>query len=282
VSDAPLIAGIELGGTKCICILGRSPDSIIAEERIATTDPEATLGSVEAVLRGWQKDHPFEALGIASFGPLDFNTSQIVRTTKPGWSGADLGRYSKLGVPVALDTDVNGAAFAEGRWGAAQGLADFTYITVGTGVGVGSIVGGKAVRGLAHSEAGHLRIPRLSSDDWPGHCIFHGDCVEGLASGPAIAARGEENWEAVAHALAMLIHNLVLTTVPQRVLVGGGVVTGNPHLLGMTREMLDRSLAGFAHAVLLDGDPDFISPPALGVRAGPLGALALGLDALLG
>ena len=205
-----------------------------------------------------------------------------VRTTKPGWSGADLSRYSELGVPVALDTDVNGAAFAEGRWGAAQGLTDFTYITVGTGVGVGSIVGGKAVRGLAHSEAGHLRIPRLPGDDWPGHCIFHGDCVEGLASGPAIAARGAENSEAVAHALAMLIHNLVLTTVPRRVLVGGGVATGQPQLLSRTRELLDQSLAGFAHAVLLAGDPDFISPPALGARTGPLGALALGLDALAG
>lgn len=280
MSQAPLIAGIELGGTKCICILGRSPDDILAEERIATTDPDTTLSSVEAVLTGWQKEHPFEALGIASFGPLDFETSQIVRTTKPGWSGADLGRYSKLGVPTALDTDVNGAAFAEARWGAAKGLSDFTYITVGTGVGVGSIVAGNAVRGLAHSEAGHLRVPRVAGDDWPGHCIFHGDCVEGLASGPAIAARDEENWEAVAHALAMLIHNLVLTTAPRRVLVGGGVMTGNPHLLDRTREILDASLAGFAHAVLIDGDEEFLSAPALGPKAGPLGALALGLHAL--
>jgi fructokinase len=280
VSDEPLIAGIELGGTKCICILGRSPDDIVAEQRIATTDPATTLSAVEDVLRRWHDEHGFLALGIASFGPLDFSTRQIVRTTKPGWSGAELARYERLGVPVALDTDVNGAAFAEGRWGAARDLKDFTYITVGTGVGVGSIVAGEAVRGLAHSEAGHLRIPRLPGDDWPGHCIFHGDCVEGLASGPAIAARGEENWEAVAHALAMLIHNLALTTAPQRVLVGGGVTSGNPHLLPRVREMVDVSLAGFAHAVLIDNDPDFVTAPALGDRAGPLGALALGLHAL--
>ena len=280
MSDAPLIAGLELGGTKSICILGRSPDDIVAEQRIATTDPATTLSGAEEVLRGWQNEHGFGALGIASFGPLDFETSQIVRTTKPGWSGAELGRYASLGVPVALDTDVNGAAFAEGRWGAARGLEDFTYITVGTGVGVGSIVSGEPVRGLAHSEAGHLRVPRLPGDNWPGHCMFHGDCVEGLASGPAIAARGEENWEAVAYALAMLIHNLVLTTAPKRVLVGGGVTSANPHLLATVREMLDRSLAGFGHAVLIQGVPAFVSAPELGDRAGPLGAIALGLSAL--
>lgn len=282
MSEGPLVAGLELGGTKCICILGRSPDDIVAEQRIATTDPAATLSGAEETLRGWQSEHGFGALGIASFGPLDFETSQIVRTTKPGWSGAELGRYASLNVPVALDTDVNGAAFAEGRWGAARGLADFAYITVGTGVGVGSIISGEPVRGLAHSEAGHLRVPRLPGDNWPGHCVFHGDCVEGLASGAAIAARGEDNWEAVAHALAMLIHNLVLTTAPKRVLVGGGVASANPHLLATVREMLDRSLAGFGHAILIQGDPAFVSAPELGDRAGPLGAIALGLSALGG
>ena len=283
MTQAPLIAGIELGGTKCICILGSSPDNIIDQRRIETTDPRSTLDAVEAVLAQWQSKRPFEAIGIASFGPLDFATSEIVRTTKPGWSGTKLGeRFDRFGVPVMLDTDVNGAAFAEGRWGAAQRLSDFSYITVGTGVGVGSIVGGKAVRGLAHSEAGHLRIPRLAGDSWPGNCVFHGDCVEGLASGPAIAARGEENMEAVAHALAMLCHNLVLTTAPRRILVGGGVATAHPGVLPLVQAHMVASLAGFGHAALVECDPDFVSAPALGADAGPLGAIALGHIALAG
>ena len=281
MTDAPLVAGIELGGTKCICVLGNSPDGIIDQQRIETRDPGSTLDAVEAVLSHWQSERGFGAIGIASFGPLDFATSEIVRTTKPGWSGTRLGeRFERLGVPVLLDTDVNGAAFAEGRWGAAKGLSDFAYITVGTGVGVGSIVAGRAVRGLAHSEAGHLRIPRLAGDSWPGHCVFHGDCVEGLASGPAIAARGEENWKAVAHALAMLLHNLVLTTAPQRILVGGGVANAHPQLLPMIQAQMLASLAGFGHAALVERDPRFVSAPALGANAGPLGAIALGQLAL--
>lgn len=281
MSDDPIVAGIELGGTKCICVLGNSPDGVIDQQRIATTDPRSTLDAVEAVLSQWQSERGFAAIGIASFGPLDFAKSEIVRTTKPGWSGTGLGeRFGRLGVPVSLDTDVNGAAFAEGRWGAAKGLSDFTYITVGTGVGVGSIVDGRAVRGLAHSEAGHLRIPRLAGDSWPGNCVFHGDCVEGLASGPAIAARGEENMDAVAHALAMLLHNLVLTTAPQRILVGGGVATAQPELLPMIQVEMVASLAGFGHAALVERDPHFVSTPALGANAGPLGAIALGHMAL--
>ena len=281
MSESALVAGIELGGTKCICILGRSPNEIIAQERFDTTDPVTTLGAIEALLTQWRQDRPFSALGIASFGPVDFDAWQIVRATKPGWSGADLGRFKSLGVPALLDTDVNGAAFAEGKWGAARDLADFAYVTVGTGVGVGLIVAGEAVRGLSHAEIGHLRIPRLAGDTWPGFCIFHGDCVEGLASGPAIAARGDANWDAaVAHALAMMLHNLVMTTAPRRIVIGGGVIGGNPQLIPQIRKMLDESLAGYGHAVLFKDDPDFVRAPELGDRAGPLGALALGLRAL--
>ena len=279
MTGAPLVAGVELGGTKCICILGNGPDNVVDRVRIETCDPGTTLDDIAAVLDRWQGR--FAAIGVASFGPLDFASGEIVRTTKPGWSGAKIiDPFEQFGVPAALDTDVNGAAIAEGRWGAARGATDFIYITVGTGVGVGTIVAGQAVRGIAHSEAGHLRIPRLPGDTWPGHCAFHGDCVEGLASGPAIAARGEENWEAVAHALAMLTHNLVLTTAPQRILMGGGVITPNPHLIPMVRERLAASLGGFGHAVLVEADPNFVTAPSLGADAGPLGAIALGLQAL--
>jgi fructokinase len=230
-SSSPLVAGVELGGTKCVCILARGPDDIVEQVRIDTRDPPTTFAEIAAVLRRWREDHAFEALGLASFGPIDLDPASathgaIVRTPKPGWDGADLlSLAADLDVPVGLDTDVNAAALAEGRWGAAQGLSAFAYITVGTGVGVGSIIGGAAVRGLGHSEAGHLRVPRLPGDAWPGACPYHGDCVEGLASGPAIAAlagrsaqeldRDHPAWAVAVGALASLCHNLVLTAAPE-------------------------------------------------------------------
>lgn len=289
MTAAPLIAGVELGGTKCACILASGPDHIVEEVRIDTTAPAATLGAIREVLDGWRGRHWVGALGIASFGPLDLAHGILVKTTKPGWSGASLfDALARDGEPAALDTDVNAAALAEGRWGAARGLRSFAYITVGTGVGVGSIVNGATVAGLGHSEAGHLRVPRLAGDDWPGACVFHGDCVEGLASGPAIAARTGSPaerlapdapvWESVAHALAMLIHNLILTVVPERVVLGGGVMLGRPDLLDRIGVELVNSLKSYAFAP--DDLAGFVVPPGLSARAGPLGAIALGLDAL--
>lgn len=289
----PLVAGVELGGTKCLCLLGTGPDDIWDERRFPTGAPEATLAAIEAALDEWRGAHDVAALGIASFGPIANHRAspdwgRMRRTPKPGWSGADLvGRLARpLGVPVGFDTDVNGAALAEGRWGAARGLDDFAYVTVGTGVGVGLIVHGRPAGGFAHGEAGHLRIARAPGDDWPGACPFHGDCVEGLASGPAIAARlgrdpagaapDDPVWTLVAHSLAQLAHNLVLTAAPRRILLGGGVMTARPELFPRIREALVASLAGY---VELPAE-DFVAPPGLGVLAGPCGALALALDAL--
>ena len=195
LTAAPLIAGVELGGTKCVCILARGPDDIVAERRVATTDPATTLAAIEATLDGWRA-HAFAALGIASFGPvsLDRNAADyghITATPKPGWRDADVaGRLERrFGVPTGFHTDVTGAALGEGRWGAARGLADYAYVTVGTGVGVGMIARGVPVDGMTHAELGHIRPVRMPGDDWPGICSFHGACVEGLVSGPAIAAR---------------------------------------------------------------------------------------------
>lgn len=291
-----LVAGIELGGTKCVCILARGPSDILAEVRLPTTTPAETLSAIRAQIDEWRARHEVEALGIASFGPLDLDPyspsfGRIVKTTKPGWSDADLlAALVPKGLPARLDTDVNGAAFAERRWGAARGLDSFAYITVGTGVGVGSIVRGATVTGLGHSEAGHMRVPRLPGDSWPGACAFHGDCVEGLASGPAIAAAAGTDardlpdddfaWQRAAAALAAMCHNLVLTTTPRRILIGGGVTSGRAYWIAGIRERLIESLVGYAWADRIGDDPDFISPPALGTRAGPLGAVALGLSAL--
>ncbi|RZJ05243.1 MAG: ROK family protein [Brevundimonas sp.] len=294
---SPLVAGIELGGTKCVCILASGPDDVRDEVRMPTTSPEETLSAIRAVLDRWAAADGFAAIGVASFGPLELDRTaaqygRIVTTTKPGWSGADLTRLGVgFDVPFALDTDVNGAALSEGRWGAAQGLSTYAYITVGTGIGVGSIVGGRSIVGLGHSEAGHLRVGRLPGDVWPGVCSYHGDCVEGLASGPAVGARAgraggelmpqDPAWDMVVHALSGLLHNLVLTTAPMRVLIGGGVMDGQPWLFPRIRRALIDSLAGYAGAGRIAADPDaFLQPPGLGARAGPLGAVALGLSAV--
>lgn len=286
------VAGIELGGTKCIAVLGTGPDDIHDTVRIPTATPEETLTRLVDVLDGWARGPGIAGVGVASFGPLQLDPEapdhgQIVRTPKPGWSGADLTRLAIRDRPFVLDTDVTGAALAEARWGRSQGLTSHIYITVGTGVGVGIIINGCPVGGLGHAEAGHLRIGRLAGDSWPGACPWHGDCVEGLASGSALAARSGHSaealsetdpvWDVVVHALAGLMHNLVLTATPQRILIGGGVVTGKPWLLARLRDALSEGLAGYAHAARLDMT-QFLQAPGLGDRAGPMGALALALQ----
>ncbi|MDP3803569.1 ROK family protein [Brevundimonas sp.] len=298
-TDEPLMAGVELGGTKIVCLLAAGPEDVRDEVRIPTTTPEETLPAIAAVLEKWRAGSGFEALGVASFGPLDLDDrsprfGQIVATPKPGWGGWALTALGEnMGVPVVIDTDVNGAAFAEGRWGAARGLRSYAYVTVGTGIGVGSVIDGRPVRGLGHSEAGHLRVGRLKGDDWPGVCPYHGDCVEGLASGPAVAARAgrpggalesdDPAWTMVVHALGGLLHNLVLTTAPERILIGGGVADGQAWLFPRLRAALIDSLAGYATADRIAAGLDaFVQPPGLGARAGPLGAIALARNALPG
>jgi fructokinase len=297
MSRQPLIAGVELGGTKIVCLLASGPDDIRDEVRLPTTTPEETLGGISAVLKRWKAEHGFEALGIGSFGPLELdnraaNWGSIVSTPKPGWSDADLTVLGRgLGVPMRIETDVNGAAFSEGLWGAAQGLRSFAYVTVGTGIGVGIVINGQSVSGLGHTEGGHLWVGRIKGDTWPGSCPYHGDCVEGLAAGPALLARtgkpgetlsaDDPAWEMVVRALGGLLHNLVLTTAPERILIGGGVFGGNDHLFPRLRSALIESLAGYATgnriAAMID---DYVVPPGLGGMAGPLGAIVLGRQAL--
>ena len=291
---APLIAGVELGGTKCNCILATGPDDIRDEVRIATTSPEATLAAIEAVLDRWQG---YEALGIASFGPVSIDRDAadygyITATTKAGWSNTDVaGRLAgRAAVPTGFDSDVAGAALGEGKWGAASGLADHAYITVGTGVGVGLVMRGEPTSGMTHPELGHVRTSRLPGDTWPGICTFHGDCVEGMASGPAIAARtgvpapdmaqDHPAWDNVAHTLAQLLHTLVLTGIPRRIVMGGGVITGMPHLLPMIRTRLVESLGGYGATGGIAPVDEYVVAAALGNNAGPLGSIVLGQRAL--
>jgi fructokinase len=296
MNAAPLYAGVELGGSKCVCLIGSGPDDIRARSVIPTgSDADATLDAIGRTLLDWRRAHgPVAALGIASFGPLDLERGSasygcITSTPKKGWQGVQvLDRIGGvLNVPTGFNTDVNAAALAEGRWGAARGLTDFAYVTVGTGIGVGIIVRGAPIFGMSHTEAGHIRVARLRDDSFAGVCAFHGDCLEGLASGPAIAARagmppeqipaGSPVWEAVAHALAQLVHTLALVTSPRRVVIGGGVPQDRPELLTPVRAMLLASLNGYATAAVLD---QYIVAPELGAMAGPLGAVALAADAM--
>jgi fructokinase len=295
---ARFLAGIELGGTWCRCIAGTGPDDIKAEEDVPTQDPESTLAALARVLARWQGAlGELKALGLASFGPLELRRDSprygsFGATPKPGWAGVDLRGYfaQRFAVPIGLTTDVIGAALAEGRWGAARGLSEYAYVTVGTGVGVGLIAAGQAVVGCHHPELGHIRVTRLPGDRWPGNCRFHGDCVEGLASGLAIESRtgrraaevppDDPAWNAVAHALAQLAHFLVLATGPRRIVLGGGVMSGQPHLFRRIQRGLERSIAGYLDLDDLTGGLDrYIVPPALGARAGPLGGLAVVADA---
>lgn len=294
-ADAALIAGVELGGTKCVCVLGNSAGQIFEQSRIETTGPEETLAGIARVLANWQDRHGFGRLGIASFGPIDIDPlsaawGEILVTTKKGWRGANIACALRdlLGVPVSLDTDVVGAALAEGLWGAAQGLQDYAYITVGTGIGAGVIAEGKPLGGFGHAELGHIRVGRVKGDVWPGACTFHGDCVEGLASGPAIAARAgrpatmlgpdDPIWNLVVSALAGLLQSLVLMAAPRRILIAGGVIAENPHLLDAIRTELLKQLGSYVSAIdLADQIESYVRAPALGRDAGPLGSIAVAL-----
>ncbi len=290
----PLIAGIELGGTKCIAILARGPDEIEDRVQLPTTRPEETLSALEAVLDRWSG---YSALGIASFGPVSIDHGSadyghITSTPKPGWAGQDVGRRlaTRAGVPTGFHTDVVGAALAEARWGAARGLSDIAYVTVGTGIGAGLIAGGKPVDGLTASEFGHIRPARVAGDDWIGVCPYHGACVEGLASGPAIKARtgtpgqdldaDDPAWDLVADTLGHLLCTLVLTGVPRRIVMGGGVMVGTDHLFPRVRRAMTRGLAGYVALPEVADAETFVVPPALGGNAGPLGAVVLGAQAL--
>jgi fructokinase len=296
-----LLAGVELGGTKCVCILGTAPGDVRAHERLATSDPATTLADIETIFDNWRVRYgPIAALGVASFGPLDLRPASpsygyITETVKAGWSNTNVAsRLAKrFAVPIGFDTDVNGAALAERRWGAAQGLDDFAYITVGTGVGVGLIVNGRPVHGSNHSELGHMRPARLPGDAWPGHCSFHGACVEGLACGPAIQARAgmppeklaadHPAWDSVAHALGQLLHTLVLATAPKRIFLGGGVMNAQAHLFARVRRNLQQSLNGYIQIDEVGtGIDDYVVPPGLGSSSGPMGALTLAADAFAG
>lgn len=291
----PLIASVELGGTKCIATLAQG-STIIQQERWATGGPE-TLDLISDTLHGWARGLPFAAIGIGSFGPICLDRERgdygrMGNTPKPGWAGVDVhGHFaSRFNLPIGLDTDVAGAALAEGKWGASTGCAIHGYATIGTGVGLGLVVEGKTVHGRLHPEAGHMRVRRVQGDTFQGACPSHGDCLEGLVGGPALAARAstilaytsddDPLWDHVAADLGEWAAILILCASPQRLVFGGGVLDARPALLPKMRSRTASILNGY----LADHDEGDLAKlmvaPALGRDAGPLGAAVLGANAL--
>lgn len=275
---------IEGGGTKFVLGVADGDGTIRARERLPTTTPEETLGQAVAWFRDQGLARP-SAIGIACFGPLQLDPQapdfgHVLHTVKPHWNGADvIGPFrAAFGCPVGIETDVNGAALAESLWGAGQDQRALLYVTVGTGIGGGFIADGTLLRGAAHPEMGHIRVPRHPGDRFAGDCAFHGDCLEGLAAGPAIKARwgkplsglGPEEAEIVAWYLGQAIATWQATLQPDRIVLGGGVME-TAGLLGRVREAAAQAGGGY-----FAGDPrEIVVAPGLGADSGLRGALAV-------
>jgi fructokinase len=287
--------GVEAGGTKFVCVVAGDDGKLLDKVSFLTTTPEQTIGRAIAFFH--RQGEKLTGLGIAAFGPVDLISDSstygyITTTPKPGWANTDIvGQVRQaFDVPVGFDTDVNGAALGEYRWGAARGLDTFVYLTIGTGIGGGAMVNGQLVHGLIHPEMGHIRLPRDREEDpFAGVCPFHGDCLEGVASGPAIQARwgqrGEElpqdhpAWELEAHYLALGVMNMACFLSPQRVILGGGVMQ-QPQLFPLVRNKVQRLLNGYLKSpAILERIDAYIVPPDLGNEAGVKGAIALAQQA---
>jgi fructokinase len=303
-----VVGGIEAGGTKFVCAVGRGPeDARQPGNRVefATGDnPGRLIARVVEWFREKQQQVPLSAIGIASFGPVDLvsgssSYGHITSTPKPGWANTDLvGPIQRaLGdIPVGFDTDTNGAGLGEFFWGRAAGLDDFVYITIGTGIGAGGMAGGRLLHGLVHPETGHLRLPRIAGDTFPGACKYHGDCWEGLCSGQAIRQRtgmpaqelppDHPAWAYETQYIAYAIANIVCTLSPRRVIVGGSVSKGGQlgeaAFFRAIRQQVQAVLNGYvvSPSLLGDGIHDYVVPPQLGDDAGVCGAIALGQCAL--
>jgi fructokinase len=301
-SQTPLFGAIEAGGTKFICAIGHGPGAGLLDRAQFSTadDPLRLMSEVTNWFAKNQNTHgPLSAIGVASFGPVDLDESSkshgfITNTPKPGWRNADiLGplRRAFPNVEIGFDTDVNGAALGEHRWGAAQGVEDFIYITVGTGIGGGGMVQGKLMHGLVHPEMGHISMPRLDGDDFLGTCPFHGRCWEGLCSGPAIAKRAgmpaeqippdHPAWGFTIQYMAHAIATITCVLSPKRIIVGGSVrkagQLGEEAFFQAVRSAFLNVLAGYVDSPMLKQDKisQFIVPPLLGDDAGVCGAIAL-------
>ncbi len=282
---------IEAGGTKMVCAVLTEDGRVLERISIPTRGPVETMEEVTA----WFADKGCKAFGVAAFGPVDLNPQSetyghILETTKTAWRYYDLLKpLRSFGVPIGIDTDVNGACLGEATYGAAQGLADVLYLTVGTGIGAGILVGGKPVHGMQHPEAGHVSIVRRWGDTVKSICPFHENCVEGLCSGPALNARygvpatelydREDVWELEADYLAQALVQYIFTVSPQRIVLGGGVMH-QEKLFPLIREKVMEKLGGYLQTPELKDMQNYIVPSALWDNQGVLGCLVLAKQAM--
>lgn len=282
-------AGMEAGGTKFVCMVASGPENVRAETSFPTTKPQETLGRAVTFFKAYE---PFAALGIGTFGPCDLNPAspaygRLSTSIKPGWKEANMLEPFRqaFDVSIGIDTDVNVAALGEYTWGAGKGLDAVLYLTVGTGIGGGGVINGRMMHGLFHPEMGHIRLPRADGDRFGGICPYHGDCLQGLASGPAMEARwgkpGAElpldhpAWRMEAHYLALAVHNYICTLSPNRIILGGGVMH-QKYLFPLIHEEVKKLLNGYIRLpMILERIDEYIVPPGLADRAGVLGAVAL-------
>jgi fructokinase len=296
ISMDRLFGGIEAGGTKFICMVGTGPDRVVDETRFPTGKPQETIEKAIDFFAPYSRSGELATVGIASFGPVDLNPDSqtygyITTTPKPGWAHVDLlgGIQRGLNIPVILDTDVNAAALGEQYWTTENNALDpLLYMTVGTGIGVGVIINGAPLHGLMHAEAGHFALPHdRQRDPFPGVCPFHGDCLEGLASGLSMNKRwgkapealpdNHPAWDLEAEYIALAMVNLIYAYSPQRIVLGGGV-SQHPGLHATIHHKVKRLLNGYIHSpMILDRMDEYILPPTLGNRSGGLGAIAMAI-----
>lgn len=286
------IGAIEAGGTKMVCGIGNEHGDIIEQVTILTRTPQETLADIVEYF----SDKQIEKMGIGSFGPIQVNRDQanygsLLETPKTAWKHfpllETLKQHFPKNTPFVVDTDVNAAAYGELKWGAAKGLNSCVYFTVGTGIGAGAVINGQLVHGLLHPEAGHMFIKRHPQDDFSGSCPYHGDCLEGLASGTAMKERWGKNgidihdelaWEIEAYYLAQAAMNALVTYSPEKIIFGGGVLNRSG-LIEKVREQFLQLLNGYIQKQeVIDHVGTFISLPGLGTDAGLKGSLALALD----
>ena len=291
-----LYGGIEAGGTKFVCVVASGPGQIVDEIRFMTTMPDETLGKAIQFFQPFVASGQINAIGVGAFGPLDSNPQSptygfVTATPKPGWSNTNvLGTLRQaLKINIAVDMDVNTAALGEYLWGASKGCDPSLYLTIGTGIGGGYIVNGRPLIGLLSLEMGHILIPHNRElDPFPGNCPFHGDCFEGLASGPAIQKRlgvtgavvPEEDafWDIEADYIAAALMNYILTLSPKKIILGGGVMQRDflfPKIHRRVLELLNRYVS--SKKVLREIE-DYIVAPRLGNQSGSLGAIALAMQ----
>ena len=296
--DQPLVGAIEAGGTKFVLALAQADGGILMRRRIPTQTPAEAFPAIASFFAEASESHgAIAAFGVASFGPIDIDPASpgygtFTTTPKPGWSGARFHDVlAQFGAPLVVDTDVNGAALGEWLSGAGQGCRTLAYTTIGTGIGTGVVQDGRPLMGISHFESGHFHAPRdAERDPFVGTCPYHGDCLEGLVSGPAIERRWGKSLDQladdpsavdlIAGYVAHLAATLILLHMPDRLIFGGGVMKA-PGLLAAVRAQTSALLGGYVrHPRLDEGLSQYIVAPGLGDDAGITGAIALANHAL--